>query len=35
MLGNFGVLTQKQVVRIADSELLTEICQLAIMGIVK
>lgn len=34
MLVNFGVLTNKQVVRMADSELLTEICQIEINGIV-
>lgn len=34
MLVNFGVLTQKQVVRMADTELLTELCQLLMSGIV-
>lgn len=34
MLVSFGVVTQKQVVRMADTELLTEICQLVISGIV-
>jgi hypothetical protein len=34
MLVNFGVLTQKQIVRMGDSELLTEISQLIITGIV-
>jgi hypothetical protein len=34
MLLSFGVVTQKQVVRMADTELLTVICQLVISGIV-
>jgi len=34
MLVNFGVLTQKQVVRMADAELLAEILQLVLTGIV-
>ena len=34
MLVSFGALTQKQVVRMADSELLTEISQIALVGII-
>jgi len=34
MLIEFGVLTQKQIVRMADAELITEFCQIAMLGIV-
>jgi len=34
MLVNFGVLTQKQVIRMADAELIAEVCQLVLTGIV-
>jgi hypothetical protein len=33
-LVSFGIVTQKQVIRMADSELLTELCQLILTGIV-